>query len=132
MSKLTEENKPSAKKTKKRYYRKKVNFFLLLKKIKLWPSRTGTLHGIQHFKESGDYAELTTHCNLVFTVRNSRNSRAARWLRNNWYSSPCKQCRVPGWKIEKYSSTAFNRHFGSQLREVAENQSGHDDQDHAD
>ena len=31
----------------KRYYRKHVDFFRLLEKIKLWPSRNGTLHGIR-------------------------------------------------------------------------------------
>lgn len=112
---MAEENKSSTKNSKKRYYRKRVDFFLLVKKIKLWPSRRGILHGIKDFKEKGEYAELTTHCNLVFVIRNSRNSRAARWLRNNWYTSRCGQCRIPGWKIEKYASTVFNRHWGSQL-----------------
>ena len=34
-------------KEKKRYYRKKTELFLLLDKMKLWPSRSGILHGIR-------------------------------------------------------------------------------------
>lgn len=32
---------------KKRYYRKRVDFFRLLTKMKLWPSRKKILHGIK-------------------------------------------------------------------------------------
>jgi pyrrolysyl-tRNA synthetase-like protein len=100
---------------KEKYYRKQTGFFLLLDKIKLWPSRKGLLHGIKDFEIKGPVAELTTHCNRTFRVRESRNSRAARWLRNKWYKSPCKKCQVPDWKIEKYSKTYFDQHRGSTL-----------------
>lgn len=103
--------------TKKRYYNKQVDFFRLVNKMKLWPSRKGFLHGVKNFKELGSYAELTTHCNETFMIRNSRKSRGARWLRNKWHAKPCKKCNIPSWKLEKYSSTVFNRHWGSQLRE---------------
>ncbi len=109
------EHKQAGGSAKKRYYRKRVDFFLLINKIKLWPSRKGILHGIREFKVTGEYAELITHCNEVFQVRNSRNSRAARWLRNNWYMKVCPRCAVPDWKIEKYSSTVFNKRWGSNL-----------------
>ena len=101
---------------KKRYYRKQVELFLLLDKIKLWPSRTGILHGIRSINTKGDYAEVTTHCGKSFRIYNSRNSRAARWLRNKWVSRPCKDCRIPEWKLEKYSTTFFTQHYGSDLR----------------
>jgi len=102
--------------TQKRYYRKRVDFFRLIQKIKLWPSRSGTLHGIKFFREMGeDYAEITTHCNRTFLVRNSKNSRAARWLRNKWVNTGCKKCAIPEWKLEKYSKTFFSQHWGSQL-----------------
>jgi len=39
---------------KKRYYRKKVELFRLIDKIKLWPSRTGLLHGIRTVERMGD------------------------------------------------------------------------------
>jgi len=104
----------------KRYYRKQVDFFRLLNKIKLWPSRTGVLHGIRSIKEKGKYAELTTHCNQTFTVVNSRKSRAARWLRNKWMTGTCKACKIPSWKLEKYSTTMFTQHYGSELKEKKE------------
>lgn len=101
---------------KRRYYRKNVELFLLLDKIKLWPSRTGILHGIRSVERKGEYAEITTHCGKTFRVYNSRNSRAARWLRNKWVSRPCRDCGIPEWKLEKYSTTFFAQHYGSDLR----------------
>lgn len=103
---------------KKRYYRKHVDFFRLLHKIKLWPSRTGMLHGIKSINEMGEYAEVITHCNKKIMVRNSKNSRVARWLRNKMIVSTCPACGVPKWKLEKYSSTFFTQHYGSHLNEV--------------
>ena len=49
-------------KPKKRYYRKRVDFYLLVNKIKLWPSRKGILHVGQKDNQKGNYAEITTHC----------------------------------------------------------------------
>jgi pyrrolysyl-tRNA synthetase-like protein len=103
---------------KKRYYRKRVELFKLLNKIKLWPSRKGLLHGIRTMEEMGEVARITTHCGKVFLVNDSRNSRAARWLRNKWFAGTCPDCRVPDWKVAKYSATQFHRHHGSDLRDT--------------
>ncbi len=103
------------KKPAKRYYRKRVELFRLINKIKLWPSRSGVLHGIKTIEINGQQAQVTTHCNRSFRVRNSRNSRAARWLRNKWFNGVCTECRVPDWKMEKYSATQFSRRSGSDL-----------------
>ena len=100
-----------------RYYRKRVELFSLIRKIKLWPSRQGILHGIKEIEILGDLARLTTHCGKTFLASNSRNSRAARWLRNKWFKQACPDCSVPDWKLEKYASTRFRRHQGSMLRE---------------
>ena len=108
------EKKP-AKKPAKRYYRTRVELFRLIEKIKLWPSRKGLLHGIKTIDRIGDQARIMTHCNKTFMIRNSRNSRAARWLRNKWFKGVCGTCRVPDWKVEKYASTYFKRHYGSAL-----------------
>jgi pyrrolysyl-tRNA synthetase-like protein len=99
-----------------RYYRKRVELFRLLDKIKLWPSRQGILHGVKTVEVLGDVARLTTHCGQTFLASNSRNSRAARWLRNKWFQHACAACRVPDWKLEKYAATRFRRHQGSLLR----------------
>jgi pyrrolysyl-tRNA synthetase-like protein len=104
-------------KQRKRFYRKRVELFALLDKVKLWPSRKGLLHGIRSVERTGDTARITTHCDKTFVVNNSRNSRAARWLRNKWYSGACPDCRVPEWKLAKYSSTEFRRHHGSEISE---------------
>ena len=106
--------KPS-KAIKKRFYRKRVPLFSLINKIKLWPSRTGQLHGIRSVVITGDMARVVTHCNKEFMISDSLNSRAARWLRNKWFSRVCPKCGVPDWKLEKYSSTLFKRHQGSML-----------------
>ncbi|WP_022665302.1 pyrrolysine--tRNA(Pyl) ligase small subunit [Desulfospira joergensenii] len=100
---------------KKRFYRKRVRLFNLIDKIKLWPSRTGQLHGIRSIDIMGETARLTTHCNKEFMIANSMNSRAGRWLRNKWFVSVCPACGVPDWKLEKYSSTIFKRNQGSML-----------------
>lgn len=101
---------------KKRYYRKHVELFLLIDKIKLWPSREGILHGIRSVEENKGTAQITTHCGKTFRIKDSRNSRAARWLRNKWAGKPCKACGIPDWKLEKYSATYFNAHYGSDLK----------------
>jgi len=107
--------KTKIKQPSKRYYRKRVELFRLIEKIKLWPSRRGLLHGIKTIDIIGDQARITTHCRRTFLITNSRNSRAARWLRNKWFRGTCGVCRVPDWKVAKYSSTYFKRHYGSAL-----------------
>ena len=104
----------------RRYYRKRVELFRLIDKIKLWPSRRGLLHGIKTIDVIGDQARITTHCNKTFFITDSRNSRAARWLRNKWFGGVCGVCRVPEWKLAKYSSTYFERHYGSALGKGSE------------
>lgn len=99
----------------KRYYRKRVKLFRLLGKMKLWTSRRGILHGIKTIEEIGDQTRITTHCNKVFVVFNSSNSRAARYLRNKWHKEVCSVCAVPKWKLAKYDSTRFSSHYGSSL-----------------
>lgn len=100
---------------KKKYYRKNVEFFKLVEKIKLWPARSGVLHGVKSIKVNGNMAEITTHCGEQFTVWNSRNSRASRWLRNKWCACACKACKIPDWKLEKYTKTMMTQKWGSNL-----------------
>ncbi|MGM0652134.1 MAG: pyrrolysine--tRNA(Pyl) ligase small subunit [Bacillota bacterium] len=103
--------------TRKRYYRKRVDFFKLLLKMKLWPSRNRILHGIKSLEIKGDQAHIVTHCNEEFKAYNSKNSRAARFLRNKWNYKVCPTCRVPSWKLDKFKSTRFNQSYGSDLSE---------------
>ena len=108
----------------KRYYRKRVELFRLIDKVKLWPSRRGILHGIRTIDIMGDQARITTHCNRTFMVANSRSSRAARWLRNKWFKGVCATCGIPDWKLEKYSLTQFSRGYGSDLSHKIDDRNG--------
>ena len=105
-----EETQEKSKRQKKIYYRKRVELLLLIDKLKLWPSRTGVLHGIKSMEIIGDQAIVITHCGREFTVNDSRNSRAARWLRNKWFRAGCEKCAIPQWKLDKYSATFFGEH----------------------
>ena len=87
----------------------------MIERVKLWISRSGTLHGIRSLQDQGEVMLITTHCNRTFVVKNSRNSRAARYMRQKWYQSVCPKCGIPEWKLEKFSATKFNRHHGSDL-----------------
>jgi len=107
--------KKKLKPEKKRFYRKRVRILNLVDKIKLWASRTGRLHGVKSMKIMGETAWIVTHCNKEFAIKNSINSRSGRWLRNKWFESVCPECRIPEWKLEKYSSTHFKHHHGSML-----------------
>jgi pyrrolysyl-tRNA synthetase-like protein len=101
-------------------YQKRLGLFKLIDKIKLWPSRRGIMHGIRSINISGDIAHVTTHCNKNFTTKNSKNSKAARWLRNKWFTEICPQCRVPDWKMEKYLATQFTKNQGSWLNNAVD------------
>ncbi|MCI7540982.1 MAG: pyrrolysine--tRNA(Pyl) ligase small subunit [Veillonellaceae bacterium] len=102
-------------KTRDRFYRKNTEFFRLVEQIKLWPTRSGVLHGVKSIEIYGETARITTFCGASFLVRNSKNSRAARWLRNKWCRSACKACKIPAWKIAKYQKTHMNQNFGLEL-----------------
>ncbi len=99
----------------KRYYRKNVDFFKLVTKLKLWPSRSGKLHGIKSMKIIGNTAEITTHCNETFLIQNSKHSRAARCLRNKLFFHSCRICKIPQWKLEKYAGTYISQSYGATL-----------------
>jgi len=103
-------------KDKKYLYRKQVDLFSLIQKLKLWPSHQGILHSIKSFKVYEEYGEVVTHCNKTFVIKNSSNSRACRWLRNKLFYKTCPICKIPDWKLKKYSSTFFSRSKGIQLK----------------
>ncbi|MDR1298173.1 MAG: hypothetical protein LBO05_12575 [Deltaproteobacteria bacterium] len=99
----------------KRYLRKRQNLLAMVDKIKLWPSRQGVLHGVREVLPTARGFRVTTHCGLVFSVRDSPNSRAARWLRAKQYAHSCPACRVPDWKMSKYGATVFSKQMGRML-----------------
>ena len=92
---------------RKRYERKDQSLYGLVDKIKLWPSRTGILHGIKELTYQEGLLSITTHCGEQFQAYDSRHSRSSRWLRNRFVTKPCPKCKVPEWKLKKYSNTEF-------------------------
>ncbi|WP_287586859.1 pyrrolysine--tRNA(Pyl) ligase small subunit [Candidatus Borrarchaeum sp.] len=74
----------------------------LLQKIKLWTSRSGTLHGVKNVSIAGSYLKIETVCNKSILTRNSRRSRAARWLRRGWARKICKTCDIQNWRLSKF------------------------------
>lgn len=117
---MTSEKKQ--KPARERFYRKRARLFNMINKIKLWPSRSGMLHGIRVMEVQGNTARIVTHCNKEFYINNSLNSRAGRILRNKQHSRACPQCKVPGWKLDKFSATRFKRHQGSLLLDATPHQ----------
>jgi pyrrolysyl-tRNA synthetase-like protein len=75
----------------------------MVNKIKLWPSRTGLLHGVKNAENLDAFIRITTHCGMVVMARASRRSRAARWLRNRWIRQACTSCGIPDWKIKRFT-----------------------------
>ncbi len=88
-------------------FRRRENLYKLIKQIKLWPARSGRLHGIKELEKQGNLIEIELYCGEKFQVKNSKNSRAARWLRNKMMVEACPGCKVPEWKLEKYANTSF-------------------------
>lgn len=95
------------KNTVKKVIHKHQGLFATLERIKLYSARSGVLHGIKSIRVNGETARIVTHCGQEIIIRNSKNSRVARWLRNRWLTEPCTACKIPGWKLEKYSTTRF-------------------------
>jgi len=83
----------------------------LVSKVKLWPSKRGILHGVKKVEGFGSTVRLQTHCNKTIVVKDSRRGRAARWLRNRWTIRRCELCRVPKWKVERFSKGAKTPHL---------------------
>lgn len=92
---------------KKRYLYKKQPLSQLVGKVKLWPSRSGVLHGVREVTYRETMLIITTHCGEQFAANDSRNSRSGRRLRNRYAKKACPKCKIPEWKLEKYSSTVF-------------------------
>jgi len=87
--------------------RRHADPFTVIERVKLWPSKTGLLHGVRSVRLRGSVIEVQTHCGQSALVPNSRNGRLARHLRNKCYARPCPRCRIPAWKLQKFTDTVF-------------------------
>jgi len=86
-----------------KYRLRNAGLYTTVNKIKLWPSRSGILHGVKEIKGSGEWIIISTHCGENLRIRDSKNGRGIRQLKNKYYRKVCKKCGVPSWKIEKYA-----------------------------
>ena len=84
---------------------RRQRLYALVDKVKLWPSRTGVLHGVKSVQLEGDLITVETHCGEEFKVRNSTSGRGKRQIKHGQYRSVCKKCRIPDWKIEKFDQS---------------------------
>jgi len=82
--------------------RRPPQLFSLVNKIKLWPSQNGILHGVEKVESLGQFIRVTTYCNKIILAKDSRRSRAARWLRNRWVVTVCRDCGIPEWKVRRF------------------------------
>jgi pyrrolysyl-tRNA synthetase-like protein len=92
---------------KGRSVRRRADPYTVVSKIKLWPSKTGVLHGVRSVRLKGGVIEVHTHCGQSTRIRNSRSGRLARYLRNKRFDTQCPRCRIPAWKMEKFEETSF-------------------------
>ncbi|NIQ06588.1 MAG: hypothetical protein GWO20_12935 [Candidatus Korarchaeota archaeon] len=95
---------------------RRPQLFSLVSKIKLWPSQKGILHGVIKVESLGQFIRVTTYCKEVILVKDSRRSRVARWLRNRWVVAVCKDCRIPEWKLKRFSRGRRERRSNSHER----------------
>ncbi|MCP8318421.1 MAG: hypothetical protein L6N95_01150 [Candidatus Methylarchaceae archaeon HK01B] len=65
-------------------------------------SRSGKLHKVSSIKEYGNYVKFITDCGQYIVVRNSRRSKAARWIRNGWMKSSCKGCKIKSGELSRF------------------------------
>lgn len=86
----------------RRYRERNKRPFDLINKIKLWPSRTGVLHGVRTVKREGNCVVVTTHCGCTLKTNDSKNGRVLRQLKRRTFKKACKKCDVPRWKMEKF------------------------------
>jgi pyrrolysyl-tRNA synthetase-like protein len=74
----------------------------MVEMVKLYPSANGTTHGVDSVRLEGGFVRVRTYCGLSMVARDSRNSRAARWLRRGYLHRACPECNIPAWKQKRF------------------------------
>jgi pyrrolysyl-tRNA synthetase-like protein len=82
---------------------KKRSVSSLVDELGFFISRTGRLHKVSSMVEQGYYVRLSMKCGQCTIVRNSRQSRATRWLRNKWMRKPCRGCKIKSGDISRFT-----------------------------
>lgn len=84
---------------------RRQHLYPLVDRVKLWPSRTGRLHGVRSLDIEGEWISIETHCGEHFRVRNSKSARGKRQIKHGHYKTICKKCGIPDWKIDKFKQS---------------------------
>lgn len=81
----------------------RCKIFEIVKELGFFISRSGKLHKIVSVEEYGYNLKLHTACGQYITIRNSKRSKATRWIRNKWLKTICKGCKIKSSEISEYS-----------------------------
>jgi pyrrolysyl-tRNA synthetase-like protein len=81
---------------------RRTYLYNLVAKVKLWPSKSGVLHGVRSVENLGIKLRIITYCGDVILLKNSRRGRGHRWIRNRYEATTCHRCGIPSWKIERF------------------------------
>ncbi|MCP8307830.1 MAG: hypothetical protein H3Z52_01050 [archaeon] len=81
---------------------KKRSVSSLVNELGFFVSRSGRLHKVSSIVEHGDYVKLLMKCGQCIIVRDSRQSRATRWLKNKWMRKPCRSCKIKSGDLSRF------------------------------
>jgi pyrrolysyl-tRNA synthetase len=73
----------------------------LIKNTGIFISRSGRLHRVVSVEEHMAGLKIFTKCGQCISIRNSRRSRSARWLKKGWMKKPCKECKMKDAEINE-------------------------------
>jgi len=82
---------------------KKRSVSSLVGELGFFVSRSGSLHKVSSMAEQGDYLEISMKCGQCIIVRDSRQSRATRWLKNKWMRKPCRGCKIKSGDLSRFT-----------------------------
>lgn len=82
---------------------KKRSVSSFVSEIGFFVSRSGRLHKVSSILEHGDFLRLSMRCGQCIFVRDSRQSRATRWLKNGWMRKPCRGCKIKSGDLSKFT-----------------------------
>jgi pyrrolysyl-tRNA synthetase-like protein len=82
---------------------RKKSVSILVNELGFFVSRSGRLHKMSSITGYGDYLKLYTECGQCIIVRDSCQSRAARWLRNKWMKKPCRGCKIKAGDLSRFT-----------------------------
>lgn len=83
--------------------KRKKSVSTLVNELGFFVSRSGRLHKTSSITRHGDYLKLSMKCGQCIIIRDSRQSRATRWLRNKWMKKPCRGCKIKTEDLSRFT-----------------------------